>query len=100
MTELRRRKVTRGKGTVRNGVHKSVNGPYDGLPALLQGVSVQQLLVNGFGVFMCLYLGIKHASYMNLIHENQTWFSNIKVRSVQNHRLIYRTIILKLESDI
>lgn len=80
MTELRRRKVTRGKGNIRNGLHKNMNGPYEGLPALLQGVSLQQFLVNGFGVFMCLYLGFKHASYMKLIHENQTWFSNIKVR--------------------
>lgn len=78
MTELRRRKVARGKGSVRNGMHKSVNGSNEGLPALLYGVSIQQLLLNGFGVFMCLYLGYKHASYMKLIHETQTWFSNIK----------------------
>ncbi|XP_071134170.1 protein C-mannosyl-transferase DPY19L3-like isoform X1 [Mytilus edulis] len=78
MTELRRRKVARGKGSVRNGLHKNINGAHEGLPALLQGVSLQQLFLNGFGVFMCLYLGYKHASYMKIIHETQTWFSNIK----------------------
>ena len=81
MTELRRRKNSRYKNTgIRNGYSKTA-GAGGGAKETwsLFGMSSQQLLVNAAGLLTCLYLGYKHAWYMSLIHENNMWFSNIKV---------------------
>lgn len=77
MTEVRRRKPYRNKsGGSRNGYLKSRGG---GEVITLLGMSPQQFLTNTLGLFVCLFVGYKHASYMALIHDNNTWFSSIKV---------------------
>lgn len=84
MTELRRRKASRGKhSNVRNGLHKGVGNNHGGKEAWsLWGMSPNQLFVNGVALLICLYLGYKHAWYMSLLHENNMWFSNIKVYQI------------------
>lgn len=84
MTEFRRRKVARHKGgNSRNGITKGVGGMQSGKDGIvILGMSLQQLIVNGFGILTCLYMGYKHAWFMSLINENHMWFSNIKVRIV------------------
>ena len=79
MTELRRRKGGRHKGGYhqRNGYTKGGGQSPEGITIF--GWGIQQFLFNMCGVMLCLFSGYKHAVYMNLIHENNLWFSNIKV---------------------
>lgn len=78
MTEIRRRRPYRNKsGGGKNGYLKSRGGQGEAVTYL--GMSPQQLLTNGAGLLVCLWVGYKHASYMALIHDNNTWFSSIKV---------------------
>uniref|UniRef100_K1PWP7 Dpy-19-like protein 3 n=1 Tax=Magallana gigas TaxID=29159 RepID=K1PWP7_MAGGI len=77
MTEIRRRRPYRNKsGGGKNGYLKSRGGQGEAVTYL--GMSPQQLLTNGAGLLVCLWVGYKHASYMALIHDNNTWFSSIK----------------------
>lgn len=78
MTEVRRRRPYRNKsGGARNGYLKTRGGQGEGLAFL--GMPPQYLLTNVVGLLVCLFVGYKHASYMALIHDNNTWFSSIKV---------------------
>lgn len=81
MTEIRRRRPYRNKsGGGKNGYLKSRGGQGEAVTYL--GMSPQQLLTNGAGLLVCLWVGYKHASYMALIHDNNTWFSSIKVMTM------------------
>lgn len=79
MTEVRRRKGGRHKTstTQRNGFTKGGSSQREVFTIL--GFTVQQFGLNACGVLLCLYIGFKHAWYMRQIHENNMWFSNIKV---------------------
>ena len=81
MTELRRRKPSRHKSAAsRNGYSKGYGTTQNTKETfLICGFTVQQFLINGLGIIVCLYIGYKHATYMGVIHENHMWFSNIKV---------------------
>lgn len=81
MTELRRRRPPRHKaGGSRNGYAKGPNSTQAGRDNFsVLGIPLQQLIINGFGILVCVYIGYKHALYMRTIHENHMWFTNIKV---------------------
>lgn len=79
MTDVRRRKGGRHKSSAsqRNGFTKGASAQKEVFTIL--GYSVQQFALNVCGILLCLYIGFKHAWYMRQIHENNMWFSNIKV---------------------
>ncbi|XP_021374875.1 probable C-mannosyltransferase DPY19L3 [Mizuhopecten yessoensis] len=80
MTELRRRRPPRHKtGGSRNGYTKGLGSSQSGKDSfVVMGIPLQQLIINGLGILVCLYIGYKHALYMRTIHENHMWFTNIK----------------------
>ena len=43
------------------------------------GIDAIQVCLCVIGVVVCIYLGYSHAWFMNQIHENNMWFTNIKV---------------------
>lgn len=99
MTEVRRRRPYRNKsGGGKNGYLKSRGGQGEAVTYL--GMSPQQLLANGAGLLVCLWVGYKHASYMALIHDNNTWFSSIKVMFMSKRKyLLYMWLKIVFVSD-
>ena len=79
MTELRRRKLGKDKR------HQNKNHPHQ---LHLKQVAEERdrvfwkvlSWVNVFlGIAIALYVGFKYAKYVRDLHENDMWFSNIKV---------------------
>lgn len=86
MAEIRRRKGGKNKGG--GGGYKSYAMKYtNGLKSekheayFVLGMSLQDAIVMAIGIGMGLYMGYRHGLYMNQLHENNLWFSNIKVTS-------------------
>ena len=79
MAEFRRRKASRHK----TGYHQK-NGFTRGGGHAPEGITIfgwglQQVVFNMCGILLCIFCGYKHAMYVNLVHEGNLWFSNIKV---------------------
>ena len=79
MAEFRRRKAGRHKSGYhqKNGFPKGGGHASEGITIF--GWGIQQFLFSLCGILFCVFCGYKHTMYVNLIHENNLWFSNIKV---------------------
>ena len=82
MAEFRRRKASRYKTGYhqRNGFTRGGGHAQEGITIF--GWGLQQFVFNMCGILLCLFCGYKHAVYVNLVHEGNLWFSNIKVSVV------------------
>ena len=85
MPDLRKRRKEKQKETVhvrssqkrgRGGDGRAGEEEVEKYPA---GIDAIQVCLCVIGVLVCIYLGYSHAWFMNQIHENNMWFTNIKV---------------------
>lgn len=91
MTELRRRKLGKDKHV------QSKNHPHtlhlkevaENRDRILWSVLSWLNLI--FGIVLAFYIGFKYAKYTRDLHENDMWFSNIKVK--WNQRKIFREFL-------
>ena len=89
-----RKRGTTPQNPRQKGVARGSHGDGEDEEARVEDVELPWRLLGGWvwwllGVSVCMAVGYKHSSYMYQLHENQLWFSNIKVSYTTTTRTDY-----------